>query len=410
MLAVPLDRLIIAALLAVYALSFQVDSLINARVEVLSQDSWHMIDAVADNKPYPFSPQHHILVHVLVDAAAALTPPLADETRVSAYRLLKILTLAIALSFWLVVRRLLERLGLGDGERALLLSFFGLSTSDWFHFAAPETHALAFPALAAYLLAIVTLSEGRGSTRLARGLLIGSIVVAGLARIDQWRLLPLTALLAMLPALRRVRRQILRDVAIATLIGGVASIVAVHAYVGGPWSDAPEKLLQRTDTRNLARRVGHLANLDGVKLARMARSISTYSLVMPLPVAGQPDASRFRAFWSPVAAFLARPASLAVLAGTLALMLFSAFVAGGAGIRGDPLAIAIALYTGSGWLFYTWLNPWEPFLWLGEFLPFQIALTACALRGRGRPHWIALGVLTLALAAHNGAYFWYALR
>jgi len=336
--------------------------------------------------------------------------PLLGADQETAYGLLKVLTVALASGFLLAARALLRRLGLAAGERAIALLFGGLSVSAWFHFSTPETHAFAFPALALYLVAILAIAEGRGATRANRALLVGSIVVAGLARIDQWRLLPVTALLLALPALRGQRRRVALDLALAGLIGFALATWAVATYVEVPWSDAPRTLVQRTDTRQLAGRLGRLENLEAAKLARIARGIGVYSLLMPLPLADQPDPQRHRAFWEPFSYFLRKPAAAVVLAGVITLVAFSALASLRVAIRGDPFQVAIWLYLVSGWLFYSWFNPWEPFLWLGEFLPFQLALIACALRSRPRSWWTALSVLTAGLAIHNGVYFWTALR
>jgi hypothetical protein len=64
----------------------------------------------------------------------------------------------------------------------------------------------------------------------------------------------------------------------------------------------------------------------------------------------------------------------------------------------------------AGWLLYTWFNPFEPFLWVAEFLPLWIAMVADGWRRQGLAATVAIGFAALVVALHNIFAFYVSFR
>jgi len=93
--------------------------------------------------------------------------------------------------------------------------------------------------------------------------------------------------------------------------------------------------------------------------------------------------------------------STLAVAGVLAVLAATAAASARRVLAGDPLHSMIAVHALGGWLLYTWFNPYEPFLWVAEYVPLWIVAVADVWRDKPRAVWIGLGVVTVLVAVHN---------
>jgi hypothetical protein len=206
-----LEYLVIAALTTLYLFSFELASPVNGPLEIFGQDSKYIIEGLVEDEPYLFNPQQHVLYHYAVEYGYAAWDLFFEHNVDSVYRFLKLFTALTGLGFLLAMRLLFLDLGLRPLPRTVLLAFTGLSASAWFHFSAFETHGLALPAIALYLLALQRLLRQKSWTWGNRLLLIGALIFCGWTRIDLWRFALLSTPLLALPAVRGHRRRFAID-------------------------------------------------------------------------------------------------------------------------------------------------------------------------------------------------------
>lgn len=383
-----------------------------------------------DGSPYPWNPQSHILYHFVVDQGHAAWQGMFEPSPISTYRYLKLFTGLCGLAFLAGVRRLFVELGLTLGFRLPLLLLTGLSVSAWFHFAAFETHCLAMPALAAYLIAIARLTTRPLRRPIDRVVLVASLLVCGWTRLDLFRLTAMTGILLLVPALGRHRRSLALDLSVVFGLGILGNAVLASVYLDRPLAESVATPLERRERDELQDRLGDRANLSVGSLVTVGRAISLYSIVMPAerqpegrgflaPITHEMQFPRKRSGVLPSTDLFSKPArnlcasalGPLMLVGT-ALALSCALGLGLArALAGFPLHTLLIAQALAGWVFYTWFNPFEPFLWILEFLPIWIVLLATALRDRARAtHVAALWTLALCVGVHNWFAFYLPFR
>ena len=174
-----------------------------------------------------------------------------------------------------------------------------------------------------------------------------------------------------------------------------------HTILRAHRSDSPQPSRPRQANPRLAlRRLPHGRNLTPDNLWTVGRAVSLYSLVMPV-AAPAPERSFLapptyvlalvyagRGTYPSTTLFLEPARNLAgnalslLAAGGVMLALGAALVtAAGRARAGDPFHLLLGAQAFTGWIFYTWFNPIEPFLWIAEFLP----LTVPGPSGAGTP-------------------------
>jgi hypothetical protein len=407
------DLGVVAALCALYALSFDPRSAVNGAL--FQTDSVYILDSLAHANAYPYNPQNHLLYHLLVERGYALWRAGFGPGPGSLYAFLKLFTAATGLAFLLSLRLLLHSMGLGSLARAAVLGLAGVSVSAWFHYAAFETHGLVLPGLTLALFALQRLARSEAPSPGSHALLVGCLLLCGLARSDAWRFTLLCAPLPLLPAFRRHARALLRDVAAVGLLGAVLSVALAHGYFSLPWGEAAHKLLERRDHPLLAARMARLENLG--QLGSMTRAAAIYAFAMPL-AAGPPAAApgrrgarvRDAVFEAPLAGLLRDPGAALLLGGLLGLWLL-ALVRCARRLRAlEPFSVVLASQWLASLLFFTWWDPREPFLWILEFLPLSVALLADSLPADRRLPWIGVAGLAVLLWVHNLRFFYLPFR
>lgn len=419
------DLLVIAALCVLYHQSFVLTSPVNGPDELFQADGVHILGSLARQERYPFNPQNHLLYHALVDGGYKLWSGVFGHDGGSVYGFLKLFTAATALGFLLAFRALLRDLGLAARERALYLALAGVSVSAWFNFAAFETHALVLPPLTLSLLALQRLGVSPLQPRRVHLLLVASLVACGLARTEAWRFTAIVAVLPLVPRYRRCAGPLLRDVVVAAVLGAALTFCLAKVYLGVPWVETLAKVSERRDAPLSAHLFGRLDNLRGEHLVNVARAASIYAFAMPVRPQGSGEAGEpgpgprkrrklkdryFPYFSTPLASMRGDPLALAMLAALLG-MLLSILRPLYLQLRSlDPFPIAVTLSWLSSWLFFTWWNPYEPFLWTLDFLPLTVALAAGALSaGRRWQQWLP-ACTALLLFVHNVRFFYLAFR
>ena len=115
-------------------------------------------------------------------------------------------------------------------------------------------------------------------------------------------------------------------------------------------------------------------------------------------------------FLAPARNLLGTALSSFALAGVVSVLVVAAIRSGPRLVRGNPLNSMLWLQALSGWLLYAWFNPFEPFLWVVQFVPLWIVGIADSWRTLPRSAWVVLAFVTLALALHNALAFWMPLR
>ncbi len=406
--------------------SEQFGTCLDPGLEIFDQDSewifrhlWLSGDPQArpcffESRAYPWNPQSHLMYHYLVEngywAWRSLT---SDSSPNSAFRFLKSFTALTGLGFLVTVVMLFRRIGLPIAIRCTLLAVTGVSVTAWFNFAGFETHSLAMPAIGLYLIIVLRLAKGQPFRRRDQLVLIFSLVFCGLTRTDLWRFWALSGFLTILPVFRAQWKKLLLSLGIAGLMGAAGFVTLTKLYLHVPVAEAPALVLNRQDRQ--APHLGRASNLTLDNLVNVARATSIYTVLMPV-VEGADDP--VRRFWrreprvgyfsEPLSTMLTRPLPTVALVGVMTLF------AGALGFslvriaQGDPFHWAVAVQWLPAWLFYTWWNPAEPFLWGLEFLPLSMAIVATTCTRAPRLTWIALSVLLGVVILHNVHYFYIA--
>jgi hypothetical protein len=396
---------LIAVLTLIYLLALPPSSPLYGPKEAFEQDTAHIINCLAEGKPYPYNPQHHLLYHYLVERGYSVVTRFVPSGWESAYWYLKVLTVLTGVAFFLTLSRLLRELGLTSARRLLLLLLAGVSVSGWANFTACETHSLAMAAYAEYLTRLIRLSRRDEAARSDLVVLGATLLFMILCRIEHWRLVPLTLVLLLASEFRRVRVQVFAVLALVILLGVSGYFAISKAYFGVPAARVPSVVLDRTDRTNLEGKLMTARNLAWDPVKRMMRATSGYTLVMPT------RGDRFREYLSdmlddPLAVFTFVLVGV-MLSSTLALGLVSL-------LSRDPVATLVLPVLVMHWIasfyVYTWFNPHEPFLWLLEFLPLIIVLIGLAYRTSGRLAWSFLGLAIIQVAIHNTVYFYLPYR
>jgi hypothetical protein len=423
------DWLVVAALVAFHLVSFGPGSPVHGPNEIYAQDSVYILEALAEDEPYPWNSQNHLLYHFVLELGYDVWKSVAGTGYPSAFAWLKLFTAACGLVFYALFRRVLVELGLGAAPRAVLLVLAGVSVSLWFHFSAFETHATALPALAAYLLALVRVRDRGQRTFADRALLVGSLLVLGWSRVDLFRFAAATAPLPFLPGARRHRRKLVIELVAVAVLGVSGNTLLAALYYGdSPW-ESKATVLDRHDRPDLRRRLGRAENLAPGHLLAVGRAVTVYSILAPieprdpersflappryvLDLGGiedgvNPETGLYR---EPATNLLGTALSALAFASVLAALGVAGATIVRRGMGGDPLHAMIAVQAVTGWLFYSFFNPHEPFLWVAEYLPPWVAAVGDAGSGWRRGPWIAVAIVAAAVAIHNVFAFYVPFR
>ena len=413
--------------------SFGPGSPVHGPWEIFAQDSAYIWQSLADGTRYPWNPQNHLLYHIVLEAGFRGWKHVFGGGVESAFIYLKLFTLLTAVGFYLVLRLVLVALGLRPAQRIVLLLLTGFSFAIWFHFSAFETHGLALPALAGWLLSLVRLRERTRPTIGDRLLFVGSLLVMGWTRVDLFRFAVGSAALLVLPSVRVSWRDRIADLLLVALLGaaGSAWMAAVYFDIGlreAALRPFERDLTGRVGDPNLRDRLGRPENLTPDNLLVIGRAVVLYGMVMPIesrhtgtsffdpPARGLDFRNRAGAtlatslFFAPARNLLGTALSSVVLAGVASVLVVAAVRSRPTLARGDPLHLMLWLQALIGWLFYVWFNPFEPFLWVAEFVPLWIVGIADGWRTLPRSAWVVLALVTFALALHNAFAFWLPLR
>jgi hypothetical protein len=402
-----LEWVLIGALVLVYAASFGIKSPVNGLgdvYELFDQDSRYIIQSLAANVRYEWNPQNHLLYHWLTENGFHLWQRGWGGGTASAFLFLKLFTAATGLWFLLTLRVLLRELGLDIALRLALLPLAGLSLAVWFHFSAFETSALTMPLLLLFVIAFLRrVRHGDGSPA-NHLLLIGSLLLAFWTRSDQWRL-PLAAGLALLlPGTREARRGLLLDLVLFAVLLPIGYCLIASSYFHLPLVQAVHKLIERHDRADLAPRLMTRRNLTPRDFLRVGRANALYSFIMP--IADHPSP-----FSAKLGGLLHSPLSVLALLGVGALLVTTALRSLRRLVSGDPLHVVLWASWIGGWVFYTWFNPHEPFLWILQFGVLEIVALADTWSSRRSAANVApLVVVAVLVALHNAVFFWLRYR
>lgn len=422
------EAAVVASLCGLQLVSFGPGSPVHGPWEVFAQDSVYIWESLANGTRYPWNPQSHLLFHVVLEWGFRAWAHVFGGGLTSGFIYLKLFTLLTGFGFYLVLRQVLVSLGLGPARRILLLLLTGFSVSIWFHFSAFETHGLALPALAGWLLSLVTLRQQPRPTIGVRLLFVGSLLFMGWTRVDLFRFAAVSAGLLLVPSIREWWRDRIVDLLLVAVLGVAGNAWMAAVYFDQPLSVTVLKPFERDDP-NLRDRLGRLENLSPAHLLAIGRAVVLYSIVMPVKARApersffgppgrefdlrkrQPAGSQSASmFFEPVRNLLGTALSSLALVGVATVLVVAAMRSGARFVRGDPLHVMLWLQALSGWLFYTWFNPFEPFLWIVEFVPLWVVGIADGWRTLPRSSWVGLALVTLVLALHNAFAFWMPLR
>jgi len=424
-----LEGAVLLGLFFFHLFSFDIFSPVNGPYEVFAQDSVYILKALEAGSDYPWNPQSHLLYHVVVEAGHSVWKAAFGAEIEPTYRYLKVFTAACGLAFLAAMALLFRELGLRPAARIGLLLLTAVSVSAWFHFAAFETHCLAMPALALYLLTLARLRNGKQRTLADRALLIGSLALMACTRVDLFRIAAVSGVLLLLPGLRPARRALALDIALACVLALAGTTLMASAYFNQPIHAAATMAFERHDRDELEGEIRTRQNFGLTSLISVGRAISLYSVVMP--VEARPAERSFtappsfdlrlhyfgvgafpstRLFSEPARHLLGNAISVAALVAA-AFLFLRAFAA--TALRtwaGDPFHALLVAQAVFGWLFCTWLHPKEPFLWILEFLPLWIAMIADHAERSDRRHDWALAAMVAAIAIHNWFAFYVPFR
>lgn len=403
---------------------FELDSPVNGPDEVFGQDSAYIIRSLADDQPYPWNPQNHLLYHTLVEHLYALLPGADARTMESVYRFLKGFTALCGLGWLLMMRQVFVELEMARALRVALLGLAGVSVSAWFHVSAFETHALALPAMGGWLWAVARWDRARHRTGFSRVVMVLSLVVGALCRIELL-FVPLVAfsVLALQSGGREARKLLAElGLVVGLAVGGSALLAWGHLEYAP--QDSVTAAFSRQDRPSIEDQLMRVEHLQPGYVLQVARAVSVYSVVMPVmavpaehPFAAPPQfsvdqvSSRFgqlqgdtQLFREPVQNLLGTAVSAAALVCTLPLLAGGLLGGLWEAKRGNRVAAASLAVGLSGLLLYTWFNPHEPFLWGVEFLPLWLIWIGLFCRRLNRFGVVWVFAAAGSVAVHN----WYA--
>ncbi len=428
-LATALEASLLLCFFLFYLFCFEPLSAVNGPAEIFGQDSVYILKYLDQARPYRWNPQSHLLYHVVVEQGFRFWRVWGGPGIESTYHYLKFFTALCGLGFLVTMTWLFRELRLAAGARVVLLLLTGVSISAWFHFAAFETHSLALPMLGLYLVALARMRSRPTRSRGDRLLLIAALVLCGLTRVDLFRFAATSGLLLFLPRVRHWWRTLVVDLAIVALLAVAGTTLLARLYFDGLHGEAATSALQRNDRKSLENRLWRVSNLTPGPLWDVGRAVSLYSLLMPveprpaqrsffaLPTydydprrSERPKYSSTGLFLQPMLNLTDNALSLLTLTATLLAFGWALALTARRIAVGDPFHTLLAAQVLSGWLFYTLFNPFEPFLWIVEFLPLWIAMFADHSRERGSQHWLALAALAVLVATHNTFAFYLPFR
>ncbi len=413
------EALTLLLLFALHLASFGPASPLHGPGEVFDQDSGFILESLVVGERYPWNPQNHVLYHLVVERGYDAWKVFFGSSVDSAFAYLKLFTALAGLAFLVAMRQVLLELGLGPARRIALLVLAGVSVSVWFHSAAFETHVLALPALALWLLCLIRLRDSVHRPLRDRLLFVGSLLVMGWTRVDLFRFALLSAPLPFLPGARHWWRGLVVDLGFVAVVGVAGLVLMTGAYLGLPPRAAATATFGRHERPELEQRLGRIENLHPRHLAAVGRAVSVYSLIMPvappdgvssfsLPTNRVESAADSSGAWAPTGLFrqhhrnlLGSPLSALAFIGVLAALIWAIAASLRRVLYGDPLHASIALQATGGWLLYTWFNPLEPFLWGVEFVPLWIVLIGEAGLDQPRRMWVGLVAVVALVGAHN---------
>ncbi len=404
------DWIAIFCLIALYYLSFHLESRINGYVipepipisesvlEVFHQDTHFIIQALDNETRYSVQEPHHLLVHVATDFIYNIVKSVRHHGTRQAYRFLKIFTVIQAALFLFMMRIFLRQFDLSALRRLALLLLTGCAVSVWFHFAAFETHAMAMPALVGYLMLAQRIFREERSPPRTYILLGICLVFMALVRLDNFRFILLTPPILLFRGAREKWKPLSLTIALSMLVAIALYFPLTSHYLGVPTREVMRNVLYRRDRVDLRYQMKTFRNLAPEPLGEMTAAMTVYSFVMPR------GEDKFR---TPFADQFKHPGSAAAC-GFFSLGLVAALCRLlRRRIWRNPFFLLLALHGTAALFFYTWFNPLEPFLWTLEFVPLIVAGLALSLAGpappeasagRGREPFItAFLVLTLLL-------------
>jgi hypothetical protein len=402
-----LEWAIIGALVLIYAASFGIDSPVNGLgkvYEVFDQDSRYIIKALAGNVPYEWNAQNHIFYHWLTDKGFHLWQRGFGGGLASAYLFLKLFTAATGLCFLVTLRVFLREVGVGVVHRLAMLPLAGLSVAVWFHFSGFETSGLTMPFFVLFLIAFLRRVRRRDESLANHAMLVGSLLFAFWTRSDQWRLPVAAGFTLFLPQTRGLRRGLVLDLLLFGVLLPVGFALLASSYFHLPLAQAVRKVSERHDRAELAPMLANRGNLAPRNLLRVARANAVYSFIMP--IANHPSP-----FSGKLTGLLHSPLSISALLGVVSLLVVTAARSLRRLVSGDAFHLVLWSAWIMGWLFYTWFNPYEPFLWILQFGVLEIAALADTWPSRRTASTIAPLVIVVALVVlHNTVFFWFNYR
>jgi len=402
-----LEWVLIGTLVVIYGASFGINSPVNGLGEIyelFDQDSRYIIKSLADNVPYQWNPQSHLFYHCLTEGLFHMWRRGFGGGTASAFLFLKLFTAVTGLGFLLALRVFLREVGLGIRQRLALLPLAGLSLAAWFHFAAFETSGLTMPFLLLFLIAFLRRVRRRDVSPANHILLVGSLLFAFWTRSDQWRLPVAAAITLLLPQTRGVRRGLMLDLALFAAILPIGYCLLASSHFHVPITQAVGKLIERHDRADLAPMLANRGNLAPRNFLRVARANAIYSFIMPIADHPSPFSAKLRGL-------LHSPLSLLALLGVGCLLVATSVRSLRRLARGDAFHVVLWSSWIMGWIFYTWFNPYEPFLWILQFGVLEIAALADTWPSTRAAFSVAsLAVVAALVALHNAVFFWFRYR
>lgn len=403
-----LEWVLIGALLLVYGASFGIGSPVNGLGEiheVFDQDSRYIITSLAAGVPYEWNPQNHLLYHWLTERAFHLWQHGFGGGTASAYRFLKVFTAATGLWFLLTFRVFLRAIGLGVAQRMALLPLAGLSMAVWFHFSAFETSGLTAPFLLLFAIAFLRRVRNRQEASVANhALLVASLLLPLWIRSDQWRLPLVTGVTLLLPQTRGLRRGLMVDLAIFAVVLPVGFLLLASSTFHVSLAQAAHKLIERHDRADLAPLLMSRGNLSLRYFVRVARANALYSVLMPVAEHASPFTARLDGF-------LHSPLASVALIAVVSLLVTTWVRSFRRLASGDAFHAVLWLSWALGWLFYTWFNPHEPFLWILQFGVLEIVAFADTWPATREMFPVArVALVSILVVLHNTVFFWLRYR
>jgi hypothetical protein len=281
-------------------------------------------------------------------------------------------------------------------------------------------------ALAVYLITTWRLATRPTRSTVDRLLFISSLLFAGLVRVDLFRFAAFSTVLLLVPHLKKFRASIAVDLGITVVLGAAGCMLLSYAYLGST-NNLATAALTRQDRSGLATRLARVENLVPNNLIVVGRAISSYSIVMPVRDSGPGESSLGPSgdsetlsssrqlsvpskqpsnpiFGEPLRHLLLSPTGLLALYGIVLVLGHAAVLCFVQAFAGHAFHLILITQWITGWLLYTWFNPFEPFLWVAEFMPLHIAALAAVIRGVR--WWAATAIVALLVAVHNWQHFY----